>query len=283
MTWTNFLIGLIQSANNWQLNISGACKQAERKFGTSTAIPDSDNADVGIFIIKKAKISAREFSPDFFEVVILIENANIANGVLKTLGHIDTILEHPDASFALLGVLLLIIFGLHLRHVKFEIHIFINISLMLTLAMILSEIRLYHLPQGGSVTLGGLIPLLLISFRYGAGVLFGLLTIIQDPLIVHPVQVLFDYPLPVMAIGLAGIFHEKIFLGTILAFAGNFICHFISGVVFFASYAPEGTSPVMYSLVTNATYIVPELIICLVILKILPVKRLLAAMDRTHD
>ena len=221
----------------------------------------------------------------------MIENANIANGVLKTLGHIDTILEHPDASFALLGVLLLIIFGLHLRHVKFEIHIFINISLMLTLAMILSEIRLYHLPQGGSVTLGGLIPLLLISFRYGAGVgtltlagfLLGLITIIQDPFIVHPVQVLFDYPLPVMAIGLAGIFHEKIFLGTILAFAGNFICHFISGVVFFASYAPEGTSPIIYSLVTNATYIVPELIICLIILKVLPVQRLLAAMDTIRD
>jgi len=216
----------------------------------------------------------------------LLENSNIPMGISATFDHIETILEHPDAAFALLGILLLIIFGLHLRQVKFTMHIYINISFMLTLAMILSEIRLYHLPQGGAVTLGGLIPILFIAFRYGAGVgtlagfLFGLMTIIQDPFIVHPVQVLFDYPLPFMAVGLAGFFHEKIFWGTILAFAGKFICHFISGVVFFAAYAPEGTSPTIYSLVTNASYIVPELLICLAILKILPVKRLLAAMDK---
>ena len=200
------------------------------------------------------------------------------------LENIFTILENPAASFALLGVLVLIFFGLYVRKIKLSTRTLINISLMLALSIILHQLRLYHLPQGGSVTLGGMIPLLLISFRYGAGVgtlagfLFGLITIIQDPFILHPIQVLFDYPLPYMAVGLAGIFREKIFLGTILAFGGRFICHFISGVVFFASYAPEGTSPIIYSLVTNATYIVPEMIICLTILKILPVKRLLAAM-----
>ena len=154
---------------------------------------------------------------------------------------------------------------------------------MLALSIILHQLRLYHFPQGGAVTLGGLIPLLLISFRYGAGVgilagfVFGLITIIQDPFIVHPVQVLFDYPLPYMAVGLAGIFKEKFFIGTILAFAGKFICHFISGIIFFASYAPEGTSPIIYSLTVNASMIIPEMIICLILLKILPVKRLLAA------
>lgn len=195
------------------------------------------------------------------------------------------ILESPSASFALLGVLTLIFFGLYVRKIKLTTRILINISLMLALAILLHQFKLYHLPQGGSVTLGAMIPILFISFRYGAGVgilagfVFGLIKIIQDPFIVHPVQVLFDYPLPGMAMGLAGIFREKIFLGTILAFAGKFICHFVSGVVFFASYAPPELSPVMYSLITNATYVVPELIICLVILKVLPVKRLLAAMD----
>lgn len=195
------------------------------------------------------------------------------------------ILESPSASFALLGVLTLIFFGLYVRKIKLTTRILINISLMLALAILLHQFKLYHLPQGGSVTLGAMIPILFISFRYGAGVgilagfVFGLIKIIQDPFIVHPVQVLFDYPLPGMAMGLAGIFREKIFLGTILAFAGKFICHFVSGVVFFASYAPPELSPVMYSLITNATYVVSELIICLVILKVLPVKRLLAAMD----
>jgi len=147
-------------------------------------------------------------------------------------------------------------------------------------------LRIYHFPQGGSVTLGAMIPLLLISFRYGAGVgalagfIFGLINLLQDPFILHPIQVLFDYPLPFMAIGLAGIFQRKIFLSTLLAFCGRFLCHFISGVVFFASYAPEGMSPIIYSITANATYLVPELIITCLILKILPVQRLLDAMDK---
>ena len=230
-----------------------------------------------------AKISALKFSPKFFEVVNLLENANVSSGAMMIFENIPMILEHSDASFALLGVLLLIFFVLRIRRIKFNIHILINISLMLALAIILSELRLYRLPQGGSVTLGGLIPILMISFKYGAevgtlaGFLFGLMTIIQDPF----VQVLFDYPLPFMAVGVAGFFRDRIFLGTILAFAAKFICHFISGIVFFASYAPEGTSAVIYSLVTNATYIVPEMLICLAILKFLPLKRLLAAMDHS--
>lgn len=217
----------------------------------------------------------------------MLENANVSSGAMMIFENIPLILEHPDASFALLGVLLLIFFVFRIRRIKFSIHILINISLMLALAIILSELRLYRLPQGGSITLGGLIPILMISFKYGgevgtlAGFLFGMVTIIQDPFIVHPVQVLFDYPLPFMAIGLAGIFHDRIFLGTVLAFAGNFICHFISGVVFFSEYAPAGTSATYYSLITNATYIVPEMLICMAILKFLPLKRLLAAMDHS--
>ena len=206
------------------------------------------------------------------------------------LENVSTILESPGASFALLGVLLLIFFGLYVRKIKLTTKTLINISLMIALSILLHQFRLYHLPQGGSVTLGSLIPLLFISFRYGAGIgtlagfVMGLITIIQDPFILHPIQVLFDYPLPYMAFGgLAGIFKEKIFLATVLAFVGKFICHFISGVVFFASYAPEGTSPIIYSLTANASYTLPEMLICLVILKFLPVQRLLFAMDRNKE
>ena len=82
------------------------------------------------------------------------------------------------------------------------------LALLMALALILSQFRLYHFPQGGSVTLGAMVPLLIISFRYGAGVgalagfVFGLIQIIQDPFILHPLQVLFDYPLPYMALGI---------------------------------------------------------------------------------
>ena len=200
------------------------------------------------------------------------------------LENIFTIIENPTAIIALIGVLILILFLLYSKKIKLTTKILINISLMLAFAMVLNYLRIYHFPQGGVVTLGGMIPLILISLRYGAGVgtlagfIFGLITILQDPFILHPIQVLFDYPLPFMAMGLAGFFKEKIFLGVIISFAGRFICHFISGVIFFASYAPEGVSPIIYSLTANATYMIPETIICLLILKFLPVQRLLTAM-----
>jgi len=197
-----------------------------------------------------------------------------------------TLLNNQTSFFALIGVLILILSALYSRKIKFTTKMLINISLMLAMATVLHYLRIYHFPQGGSVTLGAMIPLLLISFRYGAGVgalagfIFGLINLLQDPFILHPIQVLFDYPLPFMAIGLAGIFQRKIFLSTLLAFCGRFLCHFISGVVFFASYAPEGMSPIIYSITANATYLVPELIITCLILKILPVQRLLDAMDK---
>lgn len=195
-----------------------------------------------------------------------------------------TITESPTSLIALIGVLILILFALYSRKIKFTTRILINISLMLAFAIVLQYLSIYHFPQGGAVTFGGMIPLILISFRYGVGVgalagfVFGLINILQDPFILHPIQVLFDYPLPFMAMGLAGIFSDKTISSALLAFAGRFICHFISGVVFFASYAPEGMSPIIYSLTANATYMIPETLICLVILKILPVKRLLDAM-----
>ena len=196
----------------------------------------------------------------------------------------EMLFENPTSLAALVGVLILMLFLLYSKKIKLTTKMIINISLMLAFATILSYFRIYHLPQGGFVTLGGMLPLILISFRYGAGVgalagfIFGLITILQDPFILHPVQVLFDYPLPFMAMGLAGLFPEKIFLSVVTAFAGRFICHFISGVIFFASYAPEGISPIIYSLTANASYIIPEMLICCFILKILPIKRFLDAM-----
>ena len=184
----------------------------------------------------------------------------------------EKLLTSPTSVLALLGVLALILGMLRVRRIEFSIHLIVNIAL-------------YHMPQGGSITLGGMVPLLLLAYRYGPGIgalggfLFGLINMIQDPYILHPVQVLFDYPLPYMAMGLAGLFPQRILPGTALAFFTRLICHVISGVVFFASFAPAGQSPLVYSLIFNGTYLVPEFIICAVILRLLPLERLLVAMD----
>ena len=201
--------------------------------------------------------------------------------------NLQTIFESSSSVFALLGIFLLIVFFMYARKIKFSTRMLMYISLMLAVTILLQQIRLYHFPQGGSVTLGAMIPLMLVSYRYGlsvgmfAGFIFGLINIILDPFILHPIQVLFDYPLPSMAAGLAAIFPKNFIASTILVFVGKFACHFISGVVFFASYAPEGSSPIIYSLTVNAAMIVPECIICCILLKVLPIERLLNAMDKT--
>lgn len=160
----------------------------------------------------------------------------------------------------------------------------VTAAVLIALAMVLSFIKIYHLPQGGSVTLAAMVPLLLISFAYGpmvgslAGFVYGMLHFIISPYILHPVQVLFDYPLPYMVIGVAGLFRDKYYIGTVLALVLRFICHVISGVVFFASYTPEGLNPLLYSITYNGGYLLPDLILCLVVIKLLPTKKLLRKM-----
>ena len=157
-------------------------------------------------------------------------------------------------------------------------------ALMIACTLVLEQLRIFHMPQGGSVTLGGMVPLLLLAYREGPAVgmlgggIYGLLNLLQDPFVVHPVQVLFDYPLPYMCMGLAAALPRHRILSTALAFAARFLCHVFSGVVFFASYAPAGMDPLRYSLVFNATYLLPDFLICCLILKLLPVKRIFAAL-----
>lgn len=62
-----------------------------------------------------------------------------------------------------------------------------------------------------------------------------------------------------------------------IAILVRFLCHLISGIVFFGSFAPEGMSPVVYSLLVNGPMIGIEGIICLVILAVLPIERIFHA------
>lgn len=145
-------------------------------------------------------------------------------------------------------------------------------ALAIALAFVLGLIKVFQMPLGGSISLE-MVPLILLALRQGpwvgitAGAAYGFLNLIVSPFIVHPVQVLFDYPLPFAALGLAGFFSPTVrgaVLGTIVAVLARFACHFVSGVVFFASYAPAGWNPYVYSVAYNAAYLIPSFIIVLV-------------------
>ena len=144
-------------------------------------------------------------------------------------------------------------------------------ALCMAMSFVLSYIKLYSMPLGGSVTLASMLPLLWYSNKFGmrngfiAGAAYGLLQLIQKPEIYHWVQVLLDYPLAFMMLGLAGSV-KNLQLGSILGVAGRWICHIISGAVFFGEWMPEGWSNAwVYSAAYNGAYLLAELVLCVLL------------------
>jgi thiamine transporter len=121
-----------------------------------------------------------------------------------------------------------------------------------------------HFPQGGSITIASMVPILWFALRRGlrwgveAGLIYGLVHMVISGDIYYPTQIILDYPLAFGALGLAGAFQKHAMTGVGVGILGRFTCHFISGVVFFGQYAWEGWNVYVYSAVYNASYLVPE-------------------------
>lgn len=157
-------------------------------------------------------------------------------------------------------------------------------AVAMALALVTSFIKVASLPMGGSITLFSMFFMCFIGYLYGpkigimTGVAYGILQLIIEPYIYAPLQVLLDYPLAFGVLGMSGFFSKKKFgltTGVIVGILGRYICHVISGYVFFASYAPEGMNPMIYTLGYNATYIVPELIATVIVVSLPPVMKAL--------
>ena len=129
-----------------------------------------------------------------------------------------------------------------------------------------------HLPQGGTITIASMVPLLWFALRRGlrwgveAGIIYGLVHMVISGDIYYPTQILLDYPLAFGALGLAGAFQKHQLVGVGVGILGRFTCHFASGVIFFGQYAWAGWNVFAYSAVYNASYLVPEFIIDAVII-----------------
>ena len=153
-----------------------------------------------------------------------------------------------------------------------RVRIITETIVMVALAGALYLIKIFTLPQGGSVTLGSMVPIFLLALRRGprigiiGGVAFGLVALVEDvysgvEVIFYPAQVILDYPLAFGLLGLAGFFQKIPILGVGVGIAARFCSHLVSGVLFFASYAPAGVSPFVYSAVYNGGFLIPEFVI----------------------
>lgn len=130
-------------------------------------------------------------------------------------------------------------------------------AVAIALAVVCSMIKLFEMPMGGSVTLLSMLFIVLIAYWYGpyvgimTAVAYGLVQFVTEPIFYTIPQMLLDYPLAFGALGLAGFFNKKkwgLQIGYVVGVFGRFIFSTISGIVFFASYAPEGMNPILYSL-----------------------------------
>lgn len=157
---------------------------------------------------------------------------------------------------------------------KFSTKILAEIVVFVSLATVLSYIKIFSLPQGGSVTAASMVPILWLALRRGpkvglfAATLYGVVQFALGPYIFHPAQVLLDYPVAFGLLGVAGFFQKRPFIGVTLGIVGRFVAHFFSGIIFFAIYAGD-MNPAVYSAVYNGGYLLVELVISVYVIYLL--------------
>ena len=154
-------------------------------------------------------------------------------------------------------------------------------AVFVALASVLSLVKIYKLPLGGSITLLSMLPIVMLSvflgFRWGmaSAFLYSLIQlgfgIVLDGVLgwgLTPLSLIgtifLDYIIAFSVLGFAGIFSSKgvkgIVFGTALAMILRFICHFVSGVIIFDIWC-EWDSVWIYSICYNGSFMLPELII----------------------
>ncbi len=186
------------------------------------------------------------------------------------------LLELKPTTIIILASLLLISIALAFRERKKEreseyVKMIVYGSLCIALSFVLSYIRLYRFPQGGSITPASMLPMYIFAIMFGptagilAGFAFGMVRLVQDPFIIHWAQFFLDYPLSFGALGLAGLYRKNIAVSCLIGGFSRFFMNFLSGVIFFGSYAPEGMNVIIYSLTVNGLVIGTDTLICVVV------------------
>ncbi len=179
-------------------------------------------------------------------------------------------------------------------------------AIMVAMAFVLSYIKIFHLPWGGSITLLSMLPIAIFSIKRGvkAGLFAAFVSsllqlgqgIIVDGLFAWGLTpamlaacIFLDYIGAYTAIGLAGIFRQKGLMGrlggTAAAILIRYIFHIVSGAVIFHSAGMiwetfSTDNEWLYSTLYNGAYMLPEMIFTVigaaVLLKVPQINRLIA-------
>ena len=151
----------------------------------------------------------------------------------------------------------------------------------IALGTVLSNIKLFRFPTGGSITHLSMLIVTLPGYWFGlgaglmTGVAYGVLQLLIDPYVLFPAQLIVDYLLAFGALGLSGLFYSKkhgLAKGYVTGILGRYLFAVISGWIFFGTYAWEGWNPFFYSLVYNGIYIFSEAAVTIIIIMLPPVR-----------
>ena len=153
-------------------------------------------------------------------------------------------------------------------------------AIMVALAQVLSYLKLFELPQGGSVTVG-MFPIFFYCMRWGFGrgmlvsSAYALLQLFLDGAYAWGWEsILGDYLIAFAVLGVAGLFcrcPRAYFLGATAGCLARFLVHFVVGATVWSAYMPEQffgmtmTSPWFYSLLYNGSYMLLDWLLVLLI------------------
>lgn len=170
---------------------------------------------------------------------------------------------------------------------QFNLRALTEMAIMTALAIVLDKLVLFTMPQGGSVSLV-MLPIIIVAIRWGlmrgllTGLLVGLIQLFFGGYFLNIAQVFLDYMVAYAGIGLAGLLASSIkkapsarkqliaiALATCLAAVCRFAGNFLSGLIFYGSYAPKDTPVWIYSLTYNMSYILPSAILTFIVLSLL--------------
>ena len=162
-------------------------------------------------------------------------------------------------------------------------------AICVTLALVLSQIRLFSMPQGGSVSAFSMLFIVLVGYWFGpkagipAGLAYGFLRIFLGAFIIHPAQFALDYLVPSAALGAFGFFSDKkwgLYFAYIVGVTVAFFSYFASGIIFFSHFAPEGQHVAVFSAVYNLSHVVPEMVMTLILISMPPVRKAIEHVSR---
>ena len=197
---------------------------------------------------------------------------------------LQSFFESAAGQITTVAAILILFAGIFLsgKNKKTDTKALVLSAVFAALYLVMNQVIIFRFPQGGSITALSMLAITASAYLLGTrravltGMCAGLVSLIFNPYVIHPLQLLLDYPLAVGALGFAGLAGSGkmgLRVGYLIGVLCRYICVVLSGIVFFGEYAPEGFNAVTWSVYYNICYIGAEAILTMIVISLPPVRK----------